>query len=51
MHIPHVCKCPQRLGEDIGSPGAGVTGSREPPDMGAGNGAQVLHRAVYTFKY
>lgn len=32
----------QRPGRGIGSPGAGVAGSREPRDLGAGNRTQVI---------
>jgi hypothetical protein len=34
-----MCQRPQ---EGAGSPGAGVTGHGEPPDMGAGNQTQIL---------
>jgi hypothetical protein len=31
------CRYPQKLEEGIGSSGTGVTGSSEPPEVGAGN--------------
>ena len=33
----HECRYPERPEEGIRSPGAGITGSCEPPDVGAGN--------------
>lgn len=33
----HVCRCPQKPGEAVGSPEGGVTGGYESPGVGAGN--------------
>lgn len=35
-------ECSAHGGQSCQSPEAGVTGAREPPDMGAGNQAQAL---------
>lgn len=39
-------RCPQRLAEGVGTPGAGVTGIPEPPDMVLGTQPGVCGRAV-----
>lgn len=43
-HTPCVCGCPQKSEGGTGSPEAGVPGGREFPDLGAGNGTQVLRK-------
>jgi hypothetical protein len=35
--VPCACGYPWRLEEGIGSPGTGITGDHEPPNVGAGN--------------
>lgn len=40
----HVCRYSRRL-ETLDPPGFGVTDSSEPPDVGSGNGAQVLWKS------
>ena len=42
----HVCTWPWRSAESAGSPGAGVTGSCELPDVGAGNQTWSFVRAT-----
>ena len=39
------CRCLRRSEEGIGSPGAEVTGSCEPSDVGAGNQTLVFHKS------
>ena len=37
------CSCPQKPEDSIGCPGAGVTGSHELSDIGAGNHTEAEH--------
>lgn len=43
--IAHECRCPRSLEEDIGSPGAGASGSCKLLHMGAGSWTWVLDRS------
>lgn len=43
MYVLH--HCPQKPQKGTGNPGAGVTDSREPPDVVAGNRTLVLRKS------
>lgn len=47
----HLYGCLGRPEEDIGSPGTGVTGGCEPPDLGTGNPTKVLWEKKKTLNH